>query len=74
MVTEPVYKAGDSGDMDSIPGRRRSPGGGHGTPLQYSCLENPWTEETGGLQFTDQKESDSTAAAKHSTHAPASFP
>ena len=24
--------------------------GGNGTPLQYSCLENPWTEETGGLQ------------------------
>ena len=27
--------------MDSIPGSRRSPGGGHGNPLQYSCLENP---------------------------------
>ena len=25
----------------SIPGLRRSPGGGHGNPLQYSCLENP---------------------------------
>ena len=25
-------------------------GGGHGNPLQYSCLENPWTEEPGGLQ------------------------
>ena len=24
-----------------IPGLRRSPGGGHGNPLQYSCLENP---------------------------------
>ena len=23
---------------------------GNGTPLQYSCLENPWTEEPGGLQ------------------------
>ena len=28
-------------DMDSIPGFGRSPGGGHGNPLQYSCLENP---------------------------------
>ena len=29
------------GDRDSIPGLARSPGGGHGNPLQYSCLENP---------------------------------
>ena len=29
------------GDLGSIPGLRRSPGGGHGNPLQYSCLENP---------------------------------
>ena len=27
-------------DMGSIPGSRRSPGGGHGNPFQYSCLEN----------------------------------
>ena len=27
--------------MGWIPGSRRSPGGGHGNPLQYSCLENP---------------------------------
>ena len=30
----------DVRDMDSIPGWRRSPGGGHGSTLQYSCLEN----------------------------------
>ena len=35
---ESACKAGDPG---SIPGLRRSPGGGHGNPLQYSCLENP---------------------------------
>ena len=29
-----------TGDLDSIPGLERSPGGGHGNPLQYSCLEN----------------------------------
>ena len=29
------------GDVDSIPGLGRSPGGGQGNPLQYSCLENP---------------------------------
>ena len=28
-------------DMGSIPGSGRSPGGGYGNPLQYSCLENP---------------------------------
>lgn len=31
----------DVGDLGSIPRLGRSPGGGHGTPLQYSCLENP---------------------------------
>ena len=31
----------NAGDMDSIPGLGRSPGGGHGNPLPYSCLENP---------------------------------
>ena len=30
-----------AGDMGSIPGWGRYPGGGHGSPLQYSCLENP---------------------------------
>ena len=33
--------ASNAGDPGSIPGSRRSPGGGHGNPLQYSCLENP---------------------------------
>ena len=31
----------DSGDTGLIPGSGRSPGRGHGNPLQYSCLENP---------------------------------
>ena len=30
------------GDLGSIPRLGRSPGGGHGYPLQYSCLENPY--------------------------------
>ena len=34
-------KAGGLRDMGSIPGSGRSPGGGHGNPLQDSCLENP---------------------------------
>ena len=33
--------AGHVRDMGSIPGLGRSPGGRHGNPLQYSCLENP---------------------------------
>ena len=32
--------AGDLRDVGSIPGLRRSPGGGHGSLLLYSCLEN----------------------------------
>ena len=38
---ESTCNAGDAGDASSIPGSGRSPGGGHGNPLQYSCLENP---------------------------------
>ena len=30
----------NAGDLGSVPGLGRSPGGGHGNPLQYSCLEN----------------------------------
>ena len=41
--------AGDAGDARSVPGSGRSPGVGHGNPLQYSCLENH-IEELGGLQ------------------------
>ena len=38
------------GDLDSTPGSGRSPGEGNGNPLQYSCLEKPWTEEPSKLQ------------------------
>ena len=41
MVKNPPANAGDIRDMGLIPGLGRSPGGGHGNPLQYSCLENP---------------------------------
>ena len=40
-VKNPSANAGDIGDSGLIPGWGRSPGGGHGNPLQYSCLENP---------------------------------
>ena len=52
---EPPTNAGDVGDMGSIPGMGRFPGGGHGNPLQYSCLENPmgrgaWQATVGKLR------------------------
>ena len=45
----PPANAEGSGDAGSVPGLGRSPGGGNGNPLQYSCLKNPM-EEPGGLQ------------------------
>ena len=41
MVKSPPANAGDIRDMGLIPVSGRSPGGGHGNPVQYSCLENP---------------------------------
>ena len=41
VVKNPPANAGDVRDASSIPGLGRSPGEGHGNPLQYSCLENP---------------------------------
>ena len=40
VVKIPLANAGDMRDMGSIPGWGRSTGGGHGSPLQYSSLEN----------------------------------
>ena len=45
MVKNPLANAGDVRDPGSIPGLRRSPGGGHGNPLQYSPLEIPMEGE-----------------------------
>ena len=41
VVKNPPANAGEVRDASSIPGSGRSPGGGQGKPLQYSCLENP---------------------------------
>ena len=41
-----AYNAYHVGDLGSIPGSGRSPGGGNGNPLQYSCLENPMDDGT----------------------------
>ena len=40
VVKNPPANAGDVRVMGSVPGVGRSPGGGHGNPLQYSSLEN----------------------------------
>ena len=50
MVKNLPTNAGDVRDVGLIPGSGRSPGGGHGNPLQYSCWRIPLTEESGGLQ------------------------
>ena len=52
--------AGDVRDAGSVPGSERFPGGGHGNPLQYSCLENPM--DRGACQATVHSvtESDTT--------------
>ena len=41
LVVKNLPANAGAGDMVSIPGLGRSPEGGHGNPLQYSCLENP---------------------------------
>jgi len=41
MVKNLLANGGDVKDLGSVPGWGRSPGGEHGSPLQYSCLENP---------------------------------
>ena len=56
----------DARDVGSIPGLGRSLERGHGNPLQYSCLENPWTEEPGGLQSRGVTELDMTEQLTHS--------
>ena len=40
VIKNPPANIGDAGDVGSIPGLGRSPGGEEGNPLQYSCLEN----------------------------------
>ena len=63
MVRNPPADAGEVRVAGSIPGLGRSPGGGHGNPLQYSCLENlhgQWS--LSGYSPWGRKESDMTEA------------
>ena len=53
--------AGDTRDLGSISGLERSPGGGHGNPLQYSYLENPHGQRSlAGYNPWGRTESDMT--------------
>ena len=57
--------AGDVRDPGSIPGLGRSPGGGHGSPLQYSYLGYPMNRGAWGATVHSRKESDMTEATEH---------
>ena len=46
MLKDPPANVGDIKDVGSVPGLGRSPEGGHGNPLQYSCLESPMDRGT----------------------------
>ena len=50
MIKSPPANPGEGRDTGLIPGRSRCPEIGNDNLLKYSCLENPWTEEPGGLQ------------------------
>ena len=56
------------GEVGLIPGLGRSPGGGHGNPFQYSCLENPRILEPGGATIHRVKKSQ-TQLKRLSMHA-----
>ena len=59
----------NKGDLDSIPGLGRSPGGGHGNLLKLPG-ESPWTEDPGGLQSMGSQRVEHNRATKHSIAQP----
>ena len=80
MVPTPVFlgfpggsdvkeSACNVGDLGLIPESGRSPGGGHGNPLQYSCLENPHGQRSlVGYSSWGHKESDVTERLSTAQH------
>ena len=61
QLKESACNAEDKRDVGSIPGSGRSPGGGHGNPFQYSCLENLHGQRSlAGYSQYDHKELDTT--------------
>ena len=66
VVEKPLPNAGDIRHASSIPGSGRSPGGGRGKPLQYSCLENPHGQRSlAGYSLWGHNELDATKATEH---------
>ena len=59
----------NAGDLDSILGLGRSPGGGHGNPLHYSCLENPHGQRSlvGHVHGVTRSWTQPSDQAQHST-------
>ena len=62
MVKNLPANAGDKGDVGSISELERSPRGGYGNPLQYSCLENPMDRGAWRAMVYRVAESDTTEA------------
>ena len=62
VVKKLPANAGDIRDTGSVPGSGRSPGAGHGNPLQFSCLENPIDRGTWRAAVHRVAESDTTEA------------
>ena len=61
VIKNPPANAGNVRDTGSVIGPERSPGGGQGNPLQYSCLENPMMQRSLlGYSLWGHKESDMT--------------
>ena len=56
-----------AGDTGSIPGWGRSPGGGHGNPLHYSCLENPM-DRAAWRGYTPRGRTESDTTEQLGTH------
>ena len=61
MIKDPPANAEDIRDVGLTPGSGRSPGGGSGNPLQYSCVENPmdigaWRAAAHGVTKSDTTE------------------
>ena len=62
MVNNLTANAKDTREAGSISGSGRSPGGGHGCPLQYSCMENPMDRGAWRATVYRVAESDMTEA------------
>ena len=68
MVKNLPASAGDIRDVGLFPGSGRSPEGGHGNPLQYSCLENPVDRRAGRAvvdKFAELHMTEGTYARTH---------